>query len=139
VPEFLDLTKDKATGVIYNLLGGHITTLARTTEVVGKYKARWGSEPGTYGVFLYEMMYIYLDAAQKVGDPSDRRAMAKAISETDKDVAEGHIKFDHATHLAMQGNDFVPITFYQIWEGERTLFYPPKMSNGEFQSPPWIK
>ena len=139
VPEFLDLTKDKATGVIYNLLGGHIPSIPRTQEILKKYEDRWGSEPGPYGVLLYEMMQIYLDAAQKVGDPTDRRAMAKAVSETDKLVAGGRIVFDPATHLAVQGDDFIPIQFYQIWEGERHMFYPPKWADGEFSKPPWMK
>ena len=139
VPEFLDLTKDKATGVIYNLLGGHVPTIPRTKEVMAKYEERWGSAPGPYGVILYEMMQLYLEVAQKVGDPTDRRAMAKAISETDKLVSQGRLVFDPATHLARQGNDYIPITFYQIWDGERTLFYPNQWSNGEFRRPPWMQ
>src|SRR5262249_31730251 len=59
VPEFLNLTKDKATGVIYNLLGGQITTLQRTKDISAAYKARWGVEPGPYGIGLYEMMNMY--------------------------------------------------------------------------------
>ena len=139
VPEFLNLTKDKATGVIYNLLGGHVTTIPRTMEVMGKFEERWGSAPGPYGVGLYEMMHLYLEAVQKAGDPTDRRAVAQALSETDKVVSEGRLVFDPATHLARQGNDYIPITFYQIWEGERTLFYPDQWSDGEFRLPPWMK
>ena len=139
VPEFLDLTKDKATGVIYNLLGGHIPTLPRTQEIMDKYKARWSVEPGTYGVGLYEMMNVYMEAAKKVGDPPDRKAVAKAISETDKPVAEGHLKFDQKTHLSMQSDDHIPLTFFQIWEGQRFLFAPSKYANGEFRKPPWMK
>ena len=139
VPEFLDLTKEKATGLIYNLLGGHIPTTERAQMVMKKYEDRWGSEPGPYGVLVYEMMQIYLESVQKVGDPTDRRAVTKAISETKKVVASGNLEFDHKTHLAMQGNDHIPIQFYQIWDGNRTMFYPPKWSNGDFKRPPWIK
>jgi len=139
VPEFLDLTKDKATGVIYNLLGGHIPTLPRTQEIVKKFKDRWGVEPGPYGVGLYEMAYMYAEAAKKAGDPNDRRAVTKALSETDKAVAEGRAVFDPKTHLTVQTDDHIPLTFYQIWEGERILFAPGKYANGEFRKPPWMK
>lgn len=139
VPEFLDLTKDKATGVIYNLLGGHIPTIPRTQEVMKKYEERWGVAPGPYGVGLYEMTQIYFEAAQQVGDPTDRRAMADTIAKTDKLVSEGRITFDPATHLSVQGDDYIPITFYQIREGERYLFHPPKWASGEFEKPPWMK
>jgi branched-chain amino acid transport system substrate-binding protein len=139
VPEFLNLTKEKATGVVYNLLGGHIPTLERTKAVMKAYKDRWGGEPGFYGVGLYEMMYMYFEAAKKAGDPNDRKAVAKALSETDKMVSEGHLVFDQQTHLAKQSDDYIPLTFYQIWNGERVLFSPEKYKTGDFRKPQWMK
>jgi branched-chain amino acid transport system substrate-binding protein len=141
VPEFLNLTKEHATGVVYNLLGGVLNTPKnpRAAEVLGKYKDKYGSEPGTYGPALYEQIYIYAEALKKVGDPTKRLEIGKAIGETQKQVASGMLKFDPKTHLAMQGNDAIPIQFFQIWNGERVLFYPGAYSTGEFQVPPWMK
>ena len=141
VPEFLELTKDKSTGVVYNLLGGPLMSPKnpRAAEVIAKYTAAYGVESGPYGIGLYEMTMVYFDAVAKAGDPADRDAVARAIGETDKQVAIGRLKFDHATHLSMQGNDFVPIQFYQIWDGKRTLFYPDQYATGAFQAPPWMK
>ena len=141
VPEFLELTKDKSTGVVYNLLGGPLMTPKnpRAAELAKKYKDKWGVESGPYGTGLYEMAMIYFDAVRKVGDPTDRDAVAKAISQTDKQVAIGRLKFDQKTHLSIQGNDFVPIQFYQIWDGKRTLFYPEAYATGSFKAPPWMK
>ena len=141
VPEFLELTKDKSTGVIYNLLGGPLMTSKnpRAAELAEKYKAKYGVESGPYGTGLYEMTMIYIDAVAKVGDPADRDAIAKAIGATDKQVAIGRLKFDPKTHLSLQGNDFVPIQFYQIWDGKRTLFYPDQYATGSFRTPPWMQ
>jgi branched-chain amino acid transport system substrate-binding protein len=141
VPEFLDLTKERATGVVYNLLGGVLDTPKnpRAAEVIGKYKAKYGNEPGSYGPALYEEVYIYADALKKVGDPTKRLEIGKAMGETQKQIASGMLKFDPKTHLAMQGNDSIPIQFFQIWEGERILFYPSDYASGEFRSPPWMK
>ncbi|RWN66351.1 MAG: ABC transporter substrate-binding protein [Mesorhizobium sp.] len=141
VPEFVELTKEKSNGVTYNLLGGALTTPKnpRADEVAGKFKAKYGVESGTYGVGLYEMVNVYFDALKKAGDPSDHAAIMKALSETDKQVAEGRLKFDPATHLAMQGDDYIPITFFQIWDGKRTLISPAKYATGEFQPQPWMK
>jgi branched-chain amino acid transport system substrate-binding protein len=140
VPEYVNLTADKSTGIIYNLLGGPLNTpkSPRTEEVAKKFEARWGVESGTYGIALYEQMYIYFDALAKVGDPTDHLAIGKAMGETDKTVAQGHLAFDPATHLAKQGNDFIPIQFYQIWNGERVLFYPEQYATGSVQLPPWM-
>jgi branched-chain amino acid transport system substrate-binding protein len=141
VPEFLDLTKERATGIVYNLLGGILDTPKnpRAAEVVGKYKAKYGSEPGSYGPALYEEVYIYADALKKVGDPTKRLEIGKAIGETDKQIASGMLKFDPKTHLAVQGNEGIPIQFFQIWEGKRVLFYPSAYAAGEFRMPPWMK
>ncbi|MET4632629.1 MULTISPECIES: ABC transporter substrate-binding protein [Kaistia] len=141
VPEFVQLTGKNSNGVIYNLLGGALTTPKnpRAAEVAGKFKAKFGVESGTYGVGLYEIANVYFDALKKVGDPSDHAGIMKALGETDKQTAQGRLKFDPATHLAMQGDDYIPITFFQIWDGERTLISPAAYATGEFKIQPWMK
>jgi branched-chain amino acid transport system substrate-binding protein len=141
VPEFLELTKDASSGVVYNLLGGVLNTPTnpRAAEVVAKYAAAHGTEPGTYGPALYEMVMIYADALAKVGDPADRMAIGAEIAKTDKQTAMGRIRFDPATHLSVQSNDGIPIQFYQILDGKRVLFYPEQYATGEFVEPAWMK
>jgi len=39
----------------------------------------------------------------------------------------------------MQGDDYIPITFFQIWDGERTLISPAAYATGEFKIQPWMK
>lgn len=141
VPEFVELTKQNSNGVVYNLLGGPLTTPKnpRAAEVSDKYKAAYGMESGTYGVALYETIYVYLDALRKAGDASDHQAVMAALAETDKQIAAGRLKFDPETHLATQGDDFIPITFFQIWDGERTLISPAQYATGEFKIQPWMQ
>lgn len=141
VPEFVELTGAKSNGVVYNLLGGPLTSPKnpRAEEVATKFKTKYGVESGTYGVGLYEMVNVYFDALKKAGDPADHAAVMKAIGETDKQVAAGRLKFDPATHLAMQGDDYIPITFFQIWDGQRSLISPEKYATGEFKPQPWTK
>jgi len=140
VPEFIDLTKDVSTGVTYNLLGGILRSPEnpRAQELLQKFEDEYGVPSGPYGVMLYEQVMIWADAVEEVGDPFDRYAVGEAIGETSKRTAQGVVEFDPATHLAKQGDDFIPIQFYQIWDGERVLFYPPRYAQGEFRAPPWI-
>ncbi|MCB2129798.1 MAG: ABC transporter substrate-binding protein [Rhodobacteraceae bacterium] len=140
VPEFLDLTKEQSSGIVYNLLGGVLNTPTnpRAGEVIAKYEAAYGNAPGTYGPSLYEQVYIYAAALGQVGDPSDRLAIGSAIGASSTQTALGVIKFDPATHLAVQSNDGVPLQFYQIRDGERILFYPPVYATGEFEQPAWM-
>jgi branched-chain amino acid transport system substrate-binding protein len=141
VPEFLDLTKEKATGVVYNLLGGTLDVPAnpRAAEVIAKYTAAFGNAPGAYGPALYEQVYLYAEALAQVGDPAKRLEIGAAIGAVDKQIASGRLRFDPATHLAVQGNDGIPIQFFQIWDGERVLFYPPAYATGAFRMPPWMQ
>jgi branched-chain amino acid transport system substrate-binding protein len=141
VPEFVELTKEQSTGVLYNLLGGLILTPENeiANEFLTKFKDEYGIESGTYGYMLYLSVYLYADALKKVGDPTDRLAIGKALSELEVETAVGTIAFDPATHLAIQGDDNVPIQFYQLWEGERILIHPPNYATGEVKPAPWIK
>lgn len=141
VPEFLSLTGKKATGIVYDLLGGPLITPKnpRAAEVIGKYKAKYGNEPGSYGPLLYEEVYAYADALKKVGDPSKRLEIGKALGETNKKIVSGVLSFDPKTHLAVQGDEALPIQFFQIWDGQRVLFYPGHYADGEFRAPPWMK
>lgn len=141
VPEFLELTADDSSGVVYNLLGGTLNTPTnpRAAEVIGKYVDAYGNEPGTYGVSLYEQVMLYADALEAVGDPADRVAIGEWIGASEKQTAMGVISFDPATHLAVQGDNGIPLQFYQIVDGKRILFSPDQYATGEFSMPPWMQ
>lgn len=141
VPEFLKLTADKSTGVLYDLLAGPILSPKNTmAKVIGdKFKAKYGVESGSYGVSLYEEVMLYADALKKVGKPDDHVAIGAALGATDKQTSLGRIVFDPATHLARQGDNYVPLQFYQLREGERVMVSPPAFATGSFELPPWMK
>ncbi len=141
VPEFIELTKEKSSGIVYNLLGGVLNTPTnpRAAEILAKYKAAFGNEPGTYGPALYEEVMIYAAALSEVGDPSDRVAIGAAIGASTTQTAMGAVSFDPLTHLAVQSNEGIPLQFYQIQDGERALFHPPIYATGKFKEPSWMK
>ncbi len=141
VPEFVDLTKKNSSGVLYNMLGGPISASVRprTKEIGDKYKAEYGYDSSIYGYICYEMVYLYADILNKVGDPKDYARISAELAATDKEMVHGRVKFDPATHLSMQGPGFLPIQFYQIWEGDRVTIYPKEYATGKSQTPPWVK
>ena len=141
VPEFIELTKEQSSGIVYNLLGGILNTPTnpRAAEVIARYSDAYGNEPGTYGAALYEQVNIYAAALGEVGDPADRVAIGEAIGASSTQTAMGMVSFDPATHLATQSNEGIPLQFYQIQDGARALFYPPVYATGEFAEPSWMK
>jgi branched-chain amino acid transport system substrate-binding protein len=141
VPEFVTLTGKASTGVLYDLLGGVVSSpkVPLAISLAAAFKKKYGVESGAYGIGLYEEMQVYFAALRKVGDPTKHDAIEAAIAATDMETAEGHLKFDPATHLAMQDDAHYPITFFQIWDGKRVLISPAHDATGTFQLPPWMK
>lgn len=141
VPEFVDLTKENSSGVLYNMLGGPLSPqVSELSKAIGeKYMAEYGHESSIYGYIVYDMVYLYADMLKAVGDPTDYKAMSAELAKTDKVMSHGRVKFDPATHLSMQGDDFLPIQFYQIWDGKRVVIYPDKYATGAVNTPAWIK
>lgn len=140
VPEFVELTGEKSNGVLYNAIGAtlDVDNHPRGQEVAEKYRQEYGADSGAYGTGLYEMTTVYFDALEKVGDPTDHKAIGKAIGETKRPVVSGHLEFDPETHVAKQSNDHVPVTFFQIQDGKGVMIAPEKYKNGSFKTPVWM-
>lgn len=140
VPEFLELTGANSNGVLFNAIGATLNVDAhpRGKEVSEKYQAEYNFAPGAYGALLYEQAWIYFDALAKVGDPADHDAIGKAIGATKRAIVSGYLEFDPATHVARYGNEFVPVTFFQIQDGKGVMISPDKFKAGDFITPAWM-
>lgn len=138
LPEFTELTGDDSTGVVSAVAGAPIQSLDRTQEIQAKFEDEYGVRSGKYGIALYESVYIYCDAVEEVGDPTDRSAIGEAIGRTDKDIAMGRLVFDPETHLAQTGEGGYPFPIWQVWDQELVLVSPEDYATGEFQMPPWM-
>ncbi|WP_282610159.1 ABC transporter substrate-binding protein [Pelagibius sp. Alg239-R121] len=140
VPEFVKLTGKNSSGVLYNLITAPLDTPGwpRGQQLMGAYKDRYGADSGTYGVSLYEMTNMYFEALEKVGDPTDHKAIGAAIGAIKRETVAGFHEFDPATHVALQSNNHVPVSFWQIQDGNRVLIEPEKFSNGAFVLPSWM-
>ncbi|MGW4791558.1 ABC transporter substrate-binding protein [Nonomuraea sp. NPDC004297] len=141
-PQFFELTKDKAEGVLFNNLAGLVpaANFPPAVQLQKDWKAAYGSDDvDPQGVMTYVEIMIYAEALKQVGDPDDALAIGSAISKIDTEQASGRIVFDPATHLAKQGDDFVPLQSFQFQDEKRVLIAPDKYSDGTFRLPPWMK
>ena len=57
---------------------------------------------------------LYALCINKGNDPADHLAIGKCIGKIDVDTPAGRIAFDPKTHLAKQGDDYMPTFFYQV-------------------------
>jgi branched-chain amino acid transport system substrate-binding protein len=141
VPEFVSLTGDKSVGVLYNLINAPLNSEGwpRGQELMAAYQAKYGMESGVYGVGLYEMTNLYFEALEQVGDPTKRQEVAAAIGAIKRPTVAGNLEFDPATHVALQSNDHIPVSFWQLQAGgARVLIEPGKYATGAFLLPPWM-
>ena len=138
VQEFLDLTGDNSTGLIYNNLGAAIDSKPEVIEIRDRYEAMYGHRGGYFTVIAYDQIMIYATCLEEVGDPTDRLAIGECIGGLEMETLAGFLTFDQETHLAIQGPEYYPIQFYQIWEGERIQLEPERFATGTFQVPPWM-
>jgi branched-chain amino acid transport system substrate-binding protein len=141
VPEFVTLTGDKSVGVLYNLINAPLNSdgWPRGQELMAAYQAKYGMESGVYGVGLYEMTNLYFEALAQVGDPTKRQEVAAAIGAIKRPTVAGNLEFDPATHVALQSNDHIPVSFWQLQDGgARVLIEPGKYATGDFLLPPWM-
>ena len=141
VPEFVTLTGNQSTGVLYDLINAPLDSAKWPSgpKLLAAYKQKFNIDSGAYGVGLYEMTRIYFDALKTVGDPAKHEEIGKAIGAITKDTVAGRIKFDPKTHVALPGEDYIPTTFWQIDNGKRVLVGPARYSAADFKAPPWIR
>jgi branched-chain amino acid transport system substrate-binding protein len=138
-PEFVDDLGDKANGVLYNsaALSPYVSKYEQGGELLEKFRARFGYEPGLYGLTLYTEVMIWAGAVEKTGTPKDHLAVGAAILDwTAIWGPTGMVVFDPATHLA--ASEFMPATFYQLWSSERYCIAPDPFVDRAVQRPPWM-
>jgi len=138
VPEFVDLAGVAANGVLYNLPVAPLKTTEDGKAAIDAFTAAYGTDPGLYGIMLYEQVKLWAEAAEKVGDATDKAAVGAAIGELDVLTSLGQVTFDQDTHLAVAGAGGIPMTYFQIQDGKRVSIYPVDGAEADFETPSWI-
>ena len=138
IPEFNAMTHDKATGVIFDMLGGAVESRQDTKDIVAKYEKKFG--PGGYfAVAGYNDVHLYALCIHKGVDPTDHLAMGHCLGLLDVDTPAGRMAFDPKTHLARHGDEFMPTLFYQVGEnGSKYLISPQSVAQQPFKQPYWM-
>ncbi|GII94973.1 ABC transporter substrate-binding protein [Sinosporangium siamense] len=141
-PQFFELMKKQADGVLFNNLAGLVP--AENYEPAMKLQQDWKAAYGTdavdpQGAVTYAEVKLYAEALAKVGDPDDVAGIGAYIGKSDTQQATGRVVFDQATHLAKQGDDFVPLQSFQFQDQKKVLIAPDKYKSGTFRLPPWMK
>lgn len=141
IPEYRKLTGQNSNGVVADIMMYPVQYEGYDAWPKFKeaFKQRYGVDTGSQGAVLYELVKLYNTGLTKVDDPKNRMAIADTISKLEIETMFGHLKFDHSTHLAMWGEDYFPLQFLQVKDGDIFTFWPEKYANGKYDTPPWMK
>lgn len=139
IPEFQTVTRNQAVGVIYDMLGGAIDSREDTKTISAKFAEKYGAG-GYFSVAGYNAAQLYALCINQGNDPTDRVAIGTCFGKLDVDTPSGRLAFDPTTHLAKQGNDYMPTLFYQLQaDGKPAIIAPEPVAQAPFIISPWMK
>ncbi len=92
-PEFLKLAGDAANILTCSMAGEAVDKLAKGSEFVAKYKARFNTEVQLYSPYSYDAVHVIAEAIKRAGSV-DRAAIAAAVPATNYQGVTGNIVFD---------------------------------------------
>ena len=147
IPEFINLAKDTANGIIWATL---IATLPGDfgLNFEDRYKKRYGAAAGfRNGGQTYDTVMIYARAAAIAGNVEDTKKIARVLKHelihrgvcgswrflTDDQCCRPYPDFTDDPSLGL------PHHFYQIQNQQQVMVAPRPYVTGEFRTPSWIK
>lgn len=71
-----------------------------------------------------------------MGEPTKREDVAAAIGQIKRDTVAGPLEFDPPTHVALQSNDHIPVSFWQIQNSKRVLIEPDRYKKRQLHLAP---
>jgi branched-chain amino acid transport system substrate-binding protein len=146
VPEYLDLAKGAANGVLWSTVIG---TLPDTmgTDFRDRYQKKYDAPAGlSQSGAQYDIVRLWARAAAQAGNAEDFEKVNQFLKATLFRGVVGTYAFDQKELTAIPYPDKVndpslamPHLTYQIQDGKQVLLSPTPYTQGAFQLPPWIR
>lgn len=145
VPEYLDLAKGAANGVLWSTIIGTLPD-AMGEDFRARYQEKYGAPAGlSMSGAQYDMVRLWSRAAAMAGDPDDFEKVNEFLKATLFRGVVGTYAFDPTELTAIPYPDKVndpslgmPHLTYQIQDGQQVLLTPDPYAKGSFVLPPWM-
>jgi len=141
-PDYMNMMGEKADGELDQAYHG-VLPGPRGEAWFERFKEFTGRDwPELMSVVTYDELMMWAAAVERVGDPSDYRAIAKALEDYPYTGISGTYKFNEDHYVPI--SDDMPMFYYQYQGGKKVLLglMGDKLTLVEgtsFQVPPWIK
>lgn len=149
IREFVEILGEEGDGLTMFFLNGVALPVGQNPvaqDFIDKFRLKFGIPPQSASVVWYDTVYFWAEAVEKVGDPSDYRAICQYLTDTTFQCPSGigTCYFDEDNKIPI--NPDLPPLFFQIQGGELVLIYLGtekyvdwEGTAYEFQVPPWIE
>jgi branched-chain amino acid transport system substrate-binding protein len=141
IPEFLELVGDKADGLFWATTIRERQTLPDVIDYRERWIERYDIEPkGIQPYMVRDAFDIWANAVKQVGCVECFDQVEEAIRSTEYEGFAGIYKFDPTYQTALQGVDYIPTVWSQVWDGQHHIILPEGRAEAgyEWHLPPWI-
>ncbi len=130
------IAQGNAESVLAFTLNAHLDN-AEGHAFIEKWQNAYGAEPPvSLAAAVYDMVNMWAEAVEKVGDASDYPAVADAIREMDYDGIAGVYAFNEQNFINT-GSDTQPAQLFQVQDGQRVRIMVGEQKVGDITSPSW--
>jgi len=143
-PDFINILGDKANGVLWQTLVGHLPT-PENQEWAADFEIREGRKPGaTFPAQMEDHLRMWKIAVESCGSPIAYECIYEWFETLDEhpyDGRSGRFGMNPETHEARQGNEWLSLHFTQIQEQENHVLYlgTTEQEGEAFILPPWLE
>jgi len=138
VPEFFDLLGDNANDILWCTAINYLPS-DDGLEFVQTFEERFGKKPGfSIAAAVYDAVNIWADAVENVGDSAKYKEITDHVKNNTYQGICGNYVWDHDGKYCKAGDDFIPMHFFQIQEGEQVLLFLGSEKLNDFKTPFWV-
>lgn len=131
------MNQGQAEGLLSFTLNAHQDNEAGNA-FVERWTAAYGAAPSvSLAAAVYDMVYMWAAAVEKVGDAADYEAVGNAIREMKFSGLVGTFAFNERNFIN-NGPDTQPAQLFQVQDGKRVRLVVGDVKVGEIATPSWV-
>jgi branched-chain amino acid transport system substrate-binding protein len=142
IPSFMGIAGRFASGITgYGALGAPPKVTAEGRAVEKRYMKMFKTKdmPFCIGPCVYDGVMAWAAAVKRAGKIDDYRAVSAALKQHPYKGIGGTYDFNNPLQAARQGDNLLPVNFFQAQGGNLVLRNLGSYTMSEYELPPWIK
>jgi branched-chain amino acid transport system substrate-binding protein len=135
-PEYINLTGKASDTLVWASSIDWVPAYAK--NFLEKYRARFNEDPGQNAGIQYDAI-MNVAAAIELAKSTEPKKIAAAMVKIKNQGTMGIYQYDATSHVAISGEDFIPVWFSQIIDGKHYKIYPDEFKQRPYTPQKWLK